>query len=137
MANIRAEANEASLQRKKEREEQMKILTEMGKIKYDKNDYKTAIATLTRGMDNLTKLYQNWVRLQEFFGKIESFIEVTVVKNMEDLIEYSDMIFSGKMKITGTSAIENRIRITTKNVINIFSCHLHVLVFLSVFICLI
>lgn len=107
--------NEASLQRKKEREEQMRILTDMSRITFDKNDYKTALDTLTRGLDNLTKLYQNWVRLQEFFGKIESFIEITVVKNVENLNKWSKKILSGEMKIT--SSIENRIRITTKNVI--------------------
>lgn len=51
---FRAKGDESSLHRQKEREEQMKMLTEMSKITFKKNDYQTAIDTLTRGMDNLS-----------------------------------------------------------------------------------
>lgn len=120
MAKFRAEVNKATLQRQKEREEQLEILIEMGRIKFDTTDYRTAIDTLTRGMDNLTKLYQNWIGLQEFFGKIESFIEVTVIKNVEDLNKWSQKILSGEMK--ATSNIKNRIAMTTTNVIYFKHC---------------
>lgn len=114
LAKLREEMEEASAQSKREREQQMRILTDMGTVTFDKNNYEAAMATLTRGMENLTKLYQNWVGLQEFFGKIESFIEIAVIKNIEDLNKLSQKILSGEMKITKN--IENKIRMTTRNV---------------------
>lgn len=118
LLKVRKEVEEARLQRKKEQEEQMKILLEMGQNSLDTNDYETAIGYLSRGLDNLTKLHLNWVRLQAFFGKIESFINVNVVKNVEDLNKWSKMVLSGKMKITSLP-IEEKIRITTDNVIHL------------------
>ena len=107
--------DKATLQLQKEREEEFKIRTEMNQIKFDAANYETAIDTLTRGMNNLVKLYQNWIGLQEFFGKIESFIGVTVVKNVEDLNKWSQKILFGEMKIT--SNIKNRIAMMATNVI--------------------
>lgn len=113
---VRAEAKEARFQRKKEQEEQMKILTEIVKINFnDQNNYTTAIDTLTRGLNNLATLQQNWIRLQAFFGKVESFMEVNVVKSVEDLNKLTQKVLTGEMKIT--ALMGKKIRIMTKNVI--------------------
>ena len=120
MDKVRAEVDGARLQRKKEQEEQMNILNEMGKIRFDKNDYENAIGTLARGMDNLSKLYQNWVRLQVFFGTVENFINAKVVSSVKDVNKwYKAVIINGEMKIKRTSFIENEIKKTTNKVIQL------------------
>lgn len=89
----------------------------MDKITFDQNNYQNFIDILTSVAENLKKLHQNWESLQEFYGKMESFIDDTVVTNMEDFIAFSQMGFSGEFTTTDPSMIESKLRISTANVI--------------------
>ena len=77
--------------------EQMKVLSEMGKITIDKNDYDKALKTLGEGLKNLTKLHKNWSNMVEFFSKISSIIEANLSVNMPKIVKWAGNVMSGDL----------------------------------------
>jgi len=77
--------------------EQMNILSEMGKITIDKNDYEKALETLREGLMNLTKLHENWSNMVVFFSKISNIIEANLSVNMPKIDKWAGNVMSGEL----------------------------------------